>query len=633
MLEKGSTSATEPRRRGFFLRSLVVFVFTFFLIGGPVLAQTNTASQNLQTIGSTAGVTTSLPDLIGRIIYILLGTLGVVFLGILLYAGYLWMTAGGEEKKTAEAKNWIKNAVIGLIIIASAFAITNFIMSQLQAVIEGGGVSGVAPGGVGFPSAAGSLGGGIIEFHAPPRDATDVPRNTAIAITFKEPIKLASFVKDYNDNGTPANLADDIASSTHVWLNSDAVRIYPSGHPDQALQSQQAKTRFTTDRKTFVMKPVNYLGSASQNVKYTVELLPGSAGILREDGKPAFSGSFSSGYKWEFTVSTVIDLTPPHIVSVIPSAGGLYAPNIVVQVNFSEMIDPTSASGIFKKDAGFTNAEVSAVPIADPTAAPVRPNGEFKISNRYTTMEFVTDLVCGVNSCGNKIFCLPSDSTVSVVVHAATLSTQPPQADVTANGYDGITDLAGNSLDGDGNGIAQGRGKDDYLPPPAVWSFGTGSKPNLIPPKITAVLPKIGAQDSPQGSSNIPAKQEPHADFDSPLQASTILSDNVFIRTSETAKYADTFWWTPWQQLLTADGRVASSTEAVVNGRVGIAHREYAAADPKKPPPPEYYPFLESDLQNVYQNCFIPAQSAACQGPTCCNDVASNQACKYPVTP
>ena len=44
----------------------------------------------------------------------------------MLYAGFRWMTAGGNEEQITEAKKIIRNCVIGLIVITSAYSITYF---------------------------------------------------------------------------------------------------------------------------------------------------------------------------------------------------------------------------------------------------------------------------------------------------------------------------------------------------------------------------------------------------------------------------------------------------------------------------------------------------------------------------
>lgn len=75
-----------------------------------------------------------LPTIIGNIVNIILSFLGVLLLIYLIYAGFLWMTSGGDSKKADTAKTYIQNAVIGLIIILASFAISNFVITNLTAV-------------------------------------------------------------------------------------------------------------------------------------------------------------------------------------------------------------------------------------------------------------------------------------------------------------------------------------------------------------------------------------------------------------------------------------------------------------------------------------------------------------------
>ncbi|MCK4554679.1 hypothetical protein KAU19_07025 [Candidatus Parcubacteria bacterium] len=57
--------------------------------------------------------------------------LGVIFVVLIILAGYKWMNAGGEEEKVREAKDTIRHAIIGLIIIIAAYAITEFVFTHL----------------------------------------------------------------------------------------------------------------------------------------------------------------------------------------------------------------------------------------------------------------------------------------------------------------------------------------------------------------------------------------------------------------------------------------------------------------------------------------------------------------------
>ncbi|KKR34904.1 MAG: hypothetical protein UT67_C0005G0016 [Candidatus Magasanikbacteria bacterium GW2011_GWA2_40_10] len=79
--------------------------------------------------GSTATANT-LSETVGKIIKIVLGLLGTIFLVLIVYAGFLWMTAAGEEEKVTKAMNILKTSVIGLVIILAAYSITYFVLSN-----------------------------------------------------------------------------------------------------------------------------------------------------------------------------------------------------------------------------------------------------------------------------------------------------------------------------------------------------------------------------------------------------------------------------------------------------------------------------------------------------------------------
>lgn len=66
-------------------------------------------------------------EVAGTLLQTVLSFVGVLFLGLMLYAGFMWMTAGGNEEKIDKAKKIILAAVVGLIIISAAYAITQFV--------------------------------------------------------------------------------------------------------------------------------------------------------------------------------------------------------------------------------------------------------------------------------------------------------------------------------------------------------------------------------------------------------------------------------------------------------------------------------------------------------------------------
>ncbi|MBU1870778.1 MAG: hypothetical protein ABH818_00180 [Patescibacteria group bacterium] len=74
----------------------------------------------LTKIGAVYGQTTATPDslilIIAKIIKASLGLLGIIFVILMLYAGFTWMTAGGEEEKINKSQrhnstryNWFNN--------------------------------------------------------------------------------------------------------------------------------------------------------------------------------------------------------------------------------------------------------------------------------------------------------------------------------------------------------------------------------------------------------------------------------------------------------------------------------------------------------------------------------------------
>jgi len=66
-----------------------------------------------------------------NLIQVALGLLGTICVVLMLYAGFLWMTAAGNEENVKKAQDIIKYAVIGLIIILSAYAITRFLFTNV----------------------------------------------------------------------------------------------------------------------------------------------------------------------------------------------------------------------------------------------------------------------------------------------------------------------------------------------------------------------------------------------------------------------------------------------------------------------------------------------------------------------
>jgi hypothetical protein len=64
---------------------------------------------------------------IANIVSVSLSLIGIIFLILMLHSGFLWMTAKGDKNAVEKAKENIKTALIGIIIILGAYAITQLI--------------------------------------------------------------------------------------------------------------------------------------------------------------------------------------------------------------------------------------------------------------------------------------------------------------------------------------------------------------------------------------------------------------------------------------------------------------------------------------------------------------------------
>ncbi len=58
--------------------------------------------------------------------------IGILFVVLLIYGGFLYMTSQGKDEQVKKAKNTLTASVIGLVIIVSGYTITYFITSTLE---------------------------------------------------------------------------------------------------------------------------------------------------------------------------------------------------------------------------------------------------------------------------------------------------------------------------------------------------------------------------------------------------------------------------------------------------------------------------------------------------------------------
>jgi hypothetical protein len=98
-----------------------------------LLASSSGMTDQTDALRNSAGFdpNTSISDVIATIIRVVLSLLGVIFLVLLVLGGYQWMTAGGNEDQVTKAQDRIKTAIIGLVIVLAAYAITAWVFTNL----------------------------------------------------------------------------------------------------------------------------------------------------------------------------------------------------------------------------------------------------------------------------------------------------------------------------------------------------------------------------------------------------------------------------------------------------------------------------------------------------------------------
>lgn len=115
----------------------VFFCLTILSLLTPVLvsAQTNDILGLNVINNANIGLQASDPRAVAaRIINVALGFLGIIAVVIVLYGGFMWMTAAGNEERISKAKQILTAGVIGLVIIVMAWAIASYVVKTLMNV-------------------------------------------------------------------------------------------------------------------------------------------------------------------------------------------------------------------------------------------------------------------------------------------------------------------------------------------------------------------------------------------------------------------------------------------------------------------------------------------------------------------
>ena len=592
---------------------------TVFCTPNTVQAQsvadpTSELQAGVQIIEQPLGLpATDIRLIVARIIRAALGLVGIVVLVLMLYGGFLWMTAGGNEEQISSAKKVLLNTAIGLAIILSAYAIASFVISRLvgatTGVEDGSDTIFGAPVSQNF-SGSGAL-GQIVKDHYPARDQTDVPRNVRIVVTFRRPLKVDSFVDDTTGDGVFGNCRTTVEN----WYNDcdrlksvddNFINIKRADNGEKIFGAVVLASATTEDGITGVysimVKPIinagipdgGYLGSPTEAVSYIVHL---GAGMLLDDPANNNPSAFQSQilgnnyYEWQFGNSTALDTAPPFVTNVFPARAAAEASNSVIQINFSEPVDPVGIQGNFNANPDFYYLDGQNIFLKSNNSTV--PLGSFSLTNGYRTLEFTPSRECGRNACGGKIYCLPvcdkpgatcAEDDYEVLVRAARVLNPGSFA---AQPFSGVSDLAGNALDGNQNNVANTAPStlpifpNQKQPDNFFWDFKINNRVDATAPYIQVVLPGRDAQ-------YITRNQELSMVFNKRMRAEPMYD----IVIEEHPPQVIPIWRVP----LTSFNADDTTYTRINHGPFLDGVRQY------------YFPVVSSTVEDVHFNCFYPGK-------------------------
>lgn len=117
-----------------FITLLLLVVLVLFSFSFALEAKASKFHEGLvATGGQVEGLAPGTPDVIAaNVVRTLLTLVGVIFVALLIYGGFLYMTSRGEEDKIKKSKKTLVAAVIGIAIITTGYSITYFLTTTIE---------------------------------------------------------------------------------------------------------------------------------------------------------------------------------------------------------------------------------------------------------------------------------------------------------------------------------------------------------------------------------------------------------------------------------------------------------------------------------------------------------------------
>jgi hypothetical protein len=375
-------------------------------------------------------------------------------------------------------------------------------------------------------------------------------------------------------------------------LKSGVILAYKKADANKLQEEMYAQTSYDQNKQAFIFsfKTTNPkgLGDDKNNTWYVVDI---TNKVIKADGKtPAFQNELSKHYSWEFETSVNYDFIPPVITDIYPAPDQTVARNTIVSITFSEPVDPMSVQGTLKPDGLFYNI----------LFANKNLSGVFTASNGYRTVEFIPSEPCGKNSCGEEMYCIPSFcGSVGCTDSHGILARTAQLKSSNNNSFEalpntGITDLAGNALDGNKDGKADGKpaivknneiSELEKKPDNYYWNFLVKNEIDMSLPYIEKITPTI---DEEAVKSNAPLE----INFGVPMYLNSLSNAVILEEYAKKGTGIDPIWY------------FLSSKEENGKTKTVVDHREFG------PNNSSFYYFISvsSKAKGMNQNCLYPGK-------------------------
>src|SRR3989338_10946931 len=124
-------------KKNFFNALFIILVFFALFLFQPTAAQEDlgpTFDQQLEAFAGKEGVGLDKPIdpriVAAQIIRIFISVIGLLFLLYAVYAGYLIMSAAGDEEKIKKGKSTLRTAIIGVFVALSSYGLL-YLVSEI----------------------------------------------------------------------------------------------------------------------------------------------------------------------------------------------------------------------------------------------------------------------------------------------------------------------------------------------------------------------------------------------------------------------------------------------------------------------------------------------------------------------